>query len=190
MSEVTDRGVIGMPFEVAMSSELSRRQFYSRAQSFLAERDQASATIAELRAEVERLNTQAGETIEALVVQRDQLRAEIAALQDKNENLQARLNVLGWSEALGMPVAKEQGWIACAERLPDADNPVWLTGPTCAGIGARCDLGDGTWVWGFASSGIYWEDGAGWIIDEYDTDEYDVTHWHPLHEPHPRQADE
>lgn len=47
MSEIT-RGAIGMPFEMAMENELSRRQFHSIAQALLAERDQ-------LKAENERL---------------------------------------------------------------------------------------------------------------------------------------
>lgn len=39
MSELMDRAVIGMPYEMAMADELSRRQFYARAQALLAERD-------------------------------------------------------------------------------------------------------------------------------------------------------
>ncbi|MBW1249076.1 hypothetical protein I7860_20585 [Pseudomonas tolaasii] len=42
MSEIT-RGAIGMPFEMAMESELSRRQFHSIAQALLVERDQLKA---------------------------------------------------------------------------------------------------------------------------------------------------
>jgi hypothetical protein len=38
MSEIT-RCVIGMPFHLAMSSELSRRQFYSIAQALFAENE-------------------------------------------------------------------------------------------------------------------------------------------------------
>lgn len=48
MSEIT-RGAIGMPFEMAMESELSRRQFHSIAQALLAERDQVRAEVAGLR---------------------------------------------------------------------------------------------------------------------------------------------
>ena len=40
-----DHGVIGIPFDLAMSSELSRRQFYGRAQTVLAERDQLRAEV-------------------------------------------------------------------------------------------------------------------------------------------------
>lgn len=39
MSELMDRAVIGMPYEMAMGDELSRRQFYARAQALLAERE-------------------------------------------------------------------------------------------------------------------------------------------------------
>lgn len=38
MSEIT-RGVIGMPYEMAMESELSRRQFYNIAQGLLAQNE-------------------------------------------------------------------------------------------------------------------------------------------------------
>ncbi|MDD0974847.1 hypothetical protein [Pseudomonas fontis] len=48
MSEIT-RGAIGMPFEMAMGSELSRRQFHSIAQALLAERDQLKAENEALR---------------------------------------------------------------------------------------------------------------------------------------------
>jgi hypothetical protein len=37
MSEVMRSGVIRMPYEMAMGDELSRRQFYNRAQSVLNE---------------------------------------------------------------------------------------------------------------------------------------------------------
>ena len=39
MSDLMDRAVIGMPFDMAMRSHLSRLQFYNRAQAILAERD-------------------------------------------------------------------------------------------------------------------------------------------------------
>ena len=39
MSELMDRAVIGMPFDMAMQNHLSRMQFYNRAQAILAERD-------------------------------------------------------------------------------------------------------------------------------------------------------
>jgi len=48
MSEIT-RAAIGMPFEMAMGNELSRRQFHSIAQALLAERDRLSAEVAGLR---------------------------------------------------------------------------------------------------------------------------------------------
>lgn len=48
MSEIT-RAAIGMPFSMAMESELSRRQFHSIAQALLTERDQLRAEVAGLR---------------------------------------------------------------------------------------------------------------------------------------------
>lgn len=48
MSEIT-RAAIGAPFEVAMCSELSRRQFHSIAQSLLVERDHLQAEVAGLK---------------------------------------------------------------------------------------------------------------------------------------------
>lgn len=54
MSEIT-RGAIGMPFELAMSSELSRRQFHSIAQALLKERDQLEGTIANQAQMIEHL---------------------------------------------------------------------------------------------------------------------------------------
>jgi hypothetical protein len=48
MSEIT-RGVIGMPFDMAMGSDLSRRQFHSVAQGLLAEVDALRKVAVELR---------------------------------------------------------------------------------------------------------------------------------------------
>ena len=39
MSELMDRAVIGMPFDMAMQNHLSRMQFYNRAKAILTERD-------------------------------------------------------------------------------------------------------------------------------------------------------
>lgn len=52
MSEVMDDGIIGMPFDMAMCGELSRMQFYARAQSLLAERDELRAELATLKAQL------------------------------------------------------------------------------------------------------------------------------------------
>lgn len=74
MSEIT-RGVIGMPFEMAMGSELSRRQFYSVAQALFAENerlreDPGMRAIRSLR----------GDCAD-LMAERDQLKAELAGLR-------------------------------------------------------------------------------------------------------------
>ena len=75
MSEIT-RGAIGMPFEMAMESELSRRQFHSIAQALLAERDQ-------LKAENERLESEAVYAAAGF----DAAREEVARLKAENEAL-------------------------------------------------------------------------------------------------------
>lgn len=53
-----DHGVIGMPFDMAMGDEVSRRQFYSRAQAILAKRDQLRAALSVVTAERDRLREQ------------------------------------------------------------------------------------------------------------------------------------
>jgi predicted nuclease with TOPRIM domain len=91
MSEIT-RGVIGMPYEMAMVSEMSRRQFHGRAQELLAEseklkgltalaeeaRDGYRADKIRLAHEVDRLR---GEN-EALRLRCDRLDADKAAMAE------------------------------------------------------------------------------------------------------------
>lgn len=48
MSHLMTQGVIGMPLDLAMSSELSRMQYHSYAQQLLADYEKALARIAEL----------------------------------------------------------------------------------------------------------------------------------------------
>lgn len=50
MSDLMDHGVICMPFEMAMCSDLSRWQFYRRAQVVLQERDALRTELCLLRA--------------------------------------------------------------------------------------------------------------------------------------------
>jgi uncharacterized coiled-coil DUF342 family protein len=83
MSETT-RGVIGMPFEMAMSSELSRRQFHSIAQSLLAERDRLKAGVDSDMAEIDRIQGEYDKQFRKareLRIERDQLKAENEALR-------------------------------------------------------------------------------------------------------------
>ena len=83
MSEIT-RGVIGMPFDMAMGSDLSRRQFHSRAQSLLAEIDRLRT------AEGDAMTYKAG--MENVAQQRDQLKAEVEAFKVANAEL-SEINV-------------------------------------------------------------------------------------------------
>lgn len=70
MSEVMDQAVIGMPYEMAMGDELSRSQFYSRAQAILAERDQLRAEVEALRKDADRYRWIRDEGDSELVVAR------------------------------------------------------------------------------------------------------------------------
>jgi len=56
MSELMDQAVIGMPYEMAMEGEVARRQFYSRAQSILAQAQALREEVAALRKDKERLD--------------------------------------------------------------------------------------------------------------------------------------
>ena len=49
MSEAMTRGIIGMPFDMAMSTDLSRLQFHARAQGLLADAERLAAEQAVMR---------------------------------------------------------------------------------------------------------------------------------------------
>ena len=51
---IMTRGVIAMPYKLAMHSDLNRRQFYSHAQVLLAESDQLKAENEALRKDADR----------------------------------------------------------------------------------------------------------------------------------------
>ncbi|MDU8420245.1 hypothetical protein RYA60_18470 [Pseudomonas syringae] len=93
MSEIT-RAVIGMPFEMAMENDLSRRQFHSRAQALLSENEALrglyqmhkqteTREMRDLKAEVAGLKTgyEAYERVNA------ELRAECEALRKDKDRL-------------------------------------------------------------------------------------------------------
>jgi len=87
-------------------------------------------------------------------------------------------------EALRAALAAPQsadGWIACSERMPDEDEPVWLCEGEHVWIGTRA-YDDG---WCFTKcyavpywTGLVWEDPDA----EWD-DDYRPTHWRPLPTP-------
>ena len=52
MGEVMTQAIIGMPYDMAMSDELSRRQFHERAQYLLGEHEKRQAELAKLRAQL------------------------------------------------------------------------------------------------------------------------------------------
>lgn len=56
MSEIT-RGVIAMPYKMAMSTEISRTQYYHRANSLLKERDEIHKALHDLIRDLEMRST-------------------------------------------------------------------------------------------------------------------------------------
>jgi hypothetical protein len=85
MSEIT-KGVIGMPFDLAMGSEFSRRQFHCRAQGLLVECERLNAENKQLiLLEIHGGTAQAAIN---LLAERDQLKAESEALRDDLEPAQ------------------------------------------------------------------------------------------------------
>ncbi|AVE33990.1 hypothetical protein [Pseudomonas aeruginosa] len=124
MSEVMDQAVIGMPYEMALGCEVSRRQYYSRANAVLAERDALAAKLAMLEdaaAKGDAARQQCG----GMEMEIEELRAELAELRarvvvlpsvDNVMNIVMRYqwnektNVTGttnWAANLGMRVVEE-----------------------------------------------------------------------------------
>ncbi len=103
MSEIT-RGVIGMPFEMAMQNEFSRRQFHSIAQALLTERDQLRAELAGLRTGFDAQN----EVIAGLRAQMDTFRRAVAwAIQiHKDPELSHEIPNREWLDDLDAAMGK------------------------------------------------------------------------------------
>ncbi|HHE7821419.1 TPA: hypothetical protein ACPFLH_001118 [Pseudomonas aeruginosa] len=92
MSEVMDQAVIGMPYEMALGCEVSRRQYYSRANAVLAERDALAAKLAMLEdaaAKGDAARQQCG----GMEMEIEELRAEAQALREEVAALRARVVV-------------------------------------------------------------------------------------------------
>ncbi|NPZ46283.1 hypothetical protein DZ952_001290 [Pseudomonas aeruginosa] len=87
MSEVMDQAVIGMPYEMALGCEVSRRQYYSRANAVLAERDALAAEAQALREEVAALRMARDD----FKLERDLARQNFCDEQAANYQLQAHL---------------------------------------------------------------------------------------------------
>lgn len=108
MSEIT-RAAIGMPFEMAMENELSRRQFHSIAQALLAERDRLRAEVAGLRTGYEayeqvnaELKSEVARSTEREILQL----AEIEALRKALKPLLAHWDDLKPGESLNVDAAR------------------------------------------------------------------------------------
>lgn len=107
-----DQAVIGMPYEMALGCEVSRRQYYSRANAVLAERDALAAKLAMLEdaaAKGDAARQQCG----GMEMEIEELRAELAELR-------ARVVVVPERKLLnaGVPgLNRNSGWNACLDEL-------------------------------------------------------------------------
>lgn len=84
MSEIT-RGVIGMPFEMAMGSELSRRQFYSIAREAYAENQRLLESLQSMIDQTTPLVPIPGDPMWSRRVKIDELMAENESLRKDAE---------------------------------------------------------------------------------------------------------
>lgn len=119
MSEIT-RAAIGMPFSMAMESELSRRQFHSIAQALQAERDRLRAEVAGLRTgyeAYEQVNAELKAENERLERNRDMWKGqverqaeELTALREEVTEWKdtVKFNEGCWSEERGTMIDKLQ----------------------------------------------------------------------------------
>lgn len=113
MSEIT-RGVIGMPFELAMSSHLSRMQFHSIARGLLAENEKLfkllERTVEQYVPLTELEGVPGWSRVVALVevvAERDQLKAESEALRQSLKDVRDSVEREYWSEYAGLGETRE-----------------------------------------------------------------------------------
>lgn len=117
MSEVMDQAVIGMPYEMALGCEVSRRQYYSRANAVLAERDALAAKLAMLEdaaAKGDAARQQCG----GMEMEIEELRAELAELRARVVVLPEPLNEGDARRECGeYGAAMQRGYNACLREL-------------------------------------------------------------------------
>ncbi|MDP5770631.1 hypothetical protein P3801_04860 [Pseudomonas aeruginosa] len=140
MSEVMDQAVIGMPYEMALGCEVSRRQYYSRANAVLAERDALAAKLAMLEdaaAKGDAARQQCG----GMEMEIEELRAELAELR-------ARVAVVPERKLLNAVVPglnRNSGWNACLDELARINGMTVSEGllrRVCAEPPATCCMDD------------------------------------------------
>ncbi|EPJ7848014.1 hypothetical protein OPJ39_000690 [Pseudomonas aeruginosa] len=117
MSEVMDQAVIGMPYEMALGCEVSRRQYYSRANAVLAERDALAAKLAMLEdaaAKGDAARQQCG----GMEMEIEELRAELAELRARVVVVPEPLNEGDARRECGeYGAAMQRGYNACLRKL-------------------------------------------------------------------------
>nr|ELC8323858.1 hypothetical protein [Pseudomonas aeruginosa] len=125
MSEVMDQAVIGMPYEMALGCEVSRRQYYSRANAVLAERDALAAKLAMLEdaaAKGDAARQQCGGMemeIEELRAELAELRARVVVVPERltnGDSISRMLREIGCDGDVSYHHAREI-WNACIDEL-------------------------------------------------------------------------
>lgn len=75
------------------------------------------------------------------------------------------------------------GWVKCSDKMPPIDVPCFLFADNeLMGIGCLADVHDGNtgWAWALNPPGY---DAFGWMVDGYELDDFEPTHW--MHLPTP-----
>ena len=122
MSELMDRAVIGMPFDMAMQNHLSRMQFYNRAKAILAERDALLAERDALQGQLDDLRNGWAKSVKAhaaLLAERD---AAFAAGLEAVVDWLDGFDTTGWDDREAIWAI---GWVAELVRksLPIKPHP-------------------------------------------------------------------
>lgn len=135
MGEVMTQAIIGMPYDMAMSDELSRRQFHDRAQYLLGEHEKLQAEMAKLRAELERLPVDGFALVPVEPTPEMVSAAEEAHMPFGDMDIALRMAILSAPSAPA--TVQGDGWIPIIERLPNVAQEVIVFSSfegVCAGV--------------------------------------------------------
>lgn len=126
MSEIT-RGVMGMPYEMAMGSELSRRQFYSIAREAYAENQRLLESLQSMIDQTTPLVPIPGDPMWSRRVKIDELMAENESLRKSHEQVCENYNRVSFvSEERGKKINQLKA--ENQDLRKDAERYRWLTG--------------------------------------------------------------
>ena len=116
MSELMDRAVIGMPFDMAMQNHLSRMQFYNRAKAILAERDALLAERDALQGQLDDLRNGWANSVKA---HSEALAERDAAFAAGQRDMRERAVAAARKRKVDITDDYTGGWTTCAVRILD-----------------------------------------------------------------------